>query len=62
MKFLKNILKWTVITLGLIITLLYIFDYGYIVSAAKVVYLTGHNTAFIDDYPYFENDSVMRGI
>lgn len=61
MKFLKKLLKWLAITLGLIISLLYIFDYGYILRGVKVVYFTGHNTAFIDDHPYFENDTIKKG-
>lgn len=61
MKFLKKLLKWLVITIGLIITSLYIFDYDYILKGIRVVYFTGHSTAFIDDYPYFENDIIKKG-
>ncbi|GAA4295556.1 serine hydrolase domain-containing protein [Aestuariibaculum suncheonense] len=61
MKFLKKLLKWIVITLALLIALLYLFDYGYIIRGARIVYLTGHDTAFIDDYPYFENDTIKAG-
>ena len=61
MKFLKKLLKLLVITIGLIITILYIFDYDYILRGVRVVYLTGHSTAFIDDYPYFENDVIEKG-
>ncbi|WP_308991839.1 serine hydrolase [Mariniflexile litorale] len=61
MKFLKKFLKWTVVLLGLLLIGLYIFDYGYILRGAKIVYFTGHNTAFIDDYPYFENDTIKKG-
>lgn len=60
MKFLKNFLKWFVIIIGLCFLLLYIFDYGYILKGVRVVYLTGHKTAFIDDYPYFENDTIKK--
>lgn len=58
MKFFKKLVKWLAISIGLIILLLYIFDYGYILRGVRVVYLTGHNTAFIDDYPYFANDTI----
>ena len=61
MKFFKKLLKWIVIILGLIIILLYVFDYGYILRGVRIVYLTGHKTAFIDDYPYFENDTIKKG-
>jgi len=61
MKFLKKIFKWTAYLIGSIIILLYIFDYDYILRGVKVVYFTGHNTAFIDDHPYFENDIIEKG-
>ena len=61
MKYLKKIFKWTLITIAALVLLLYVFDYGYILGAARVVYFTGHNTAFIDDFPYFENDIIEKG-
>ncbi len=60
MKFLKKLFKWLAIIIGVIILLLYIFDYGYILKGVRVVYFTGHKTAFIDDYPYFENDTIKK--
>lgn len=60
MKLLKKCFKWFVIIIGVIILLLYIFDYGYILRGVRVVYFTGHSTAFIDDYPYFENDTIKK--
>ena len=61
MKFFKKLLKWLAIVIGLIIFLLFIFDYNYILKGVRVVYFTGHNTAFINDYPYFENDIIKKG-
>ncbi|MFD2822444.1 serine hydrolase domain-containing protein [Lacinutrix iliipiscaria] len=61
MKILKKLLKWIVYIIGSIIILLYIFDYDYILKGIRVVYFTGHTTAFIDDYPYFENDIIEKG-
>ncbi|CAH8282752.1 CubicO group peptidase (beta-lactamase class C family) [Mariniflexile fucanivorans] len=61
MKFLKKLFKWIAIILVALVILLYIFDYSYILKGVRVVYLTGHNTAFIDDYPYFENDTIKKG-
>ena len=61
MKFFKKLFKWLAIIIGLIIISLYIFDYGYILRGVRVVYFTGHDTAFIDDYPYFENDIIEKG-
>ncbi len=37
---------------------LYITGYGYILKGVWVVYLHGHTTAFIDDFEYFENDTI----
>ncbi|MCK8478978.1 serine hydrolase domain-containing protein [Psychroserpens algicola] len=61
MKFLKKFFKWTLGIIALLVLLLYIFDYGYILRGVRVVYFTGHDTAFIDDYPYFENDTIKKG-
>ena len=40
--------------------LLFILGYGYIFKAVGTVYLTGHTTAFIDDYTYFENKVIQN--
>ncbi|RKE98901.1 serine hydrolase domain-containing protein [Ichthyenterobacterium magnum] len=61
MTFIKKLLKWIVGILIAIIITLYIFDYDYILKGVRVVYFTGHTTAFIDDYPYFENDVIEKG-
>lgn len=61
MKILKRLLIGIIGLLFLSIILLYIFDYGYILRGARIVYLTGHETVFIDDYPYFENDTIKKG-
>ena len=37
---------------------IYIMDYEYIFKGVRVVYLTGHRSAFIDDFPYFSNAKV----
>ncbi|XMO87833.1 serine hydrolase [Algibacter sp. AS12] len=61
MNFIKKLLKWILALLAVIVIALYIFDYEYILRGVKVVYFTGHKTAFIDDYPYFENDTIKKG-
>ncbi|MCF7566829.1 beta-lactamase family protein [Sabulilitoribacter arenilitoris] len=61
MTFLKKILKWLALIIGVVIILLYVFDYSYILRGIRVVYFTGHTTAFIDDYPYFENEIIEKG-
>ncbi|MDN3491656.1 serine hydrolase domain-containing protein [Winogradskyella bathintestinalis] len=61
MKLLKNLLKWLIGIIGLLIIAAYIFDYDYILKGIRVVYFTGHSTAYIDDYPHFENDTIKKG-
>ncbi|MFK7833289.1 MAG: serine hydrolase domain-containing protein [Winogradskyella sp.] len=61
MKFIKKTLKYLIGIIGLLIITSYIFDYDYILKGIRVVYFTGHVTAFIDDYPYFENDTIKKG-
>ena len=58
MKYLKKFFKWTLISIAVLVLLMYVFDYGYILRGVRVVYFTGHNSAFIDDFPYFENDII----
>ncbi|MAP53575.1 serine hydrolase [Altibacter sp.] len=57
----KRFLLWFVGILISIVILLYITDYNYILKGVRVVYLTGHTTAFIDDHVYFENDTIQTG-
>jgi CubicO group peptidase (beta-lactamase class C family) len=54
----KRFLKWFVSLLLLVVIVLYISDYDYILKGVRVVYLTGHTTAFIDDHTYFENEII----
>ncbi len=54
----RKVLKWLLISLAGIILILYATDYNYILKGIRVVYLTGHTTAFIDDYTYFDNRSI----
>lgn len=54
----KKCLKWcTGIVIVLLITM-YLTDYDYILKGVRVVYFTGHTTAFIDDHVYFENETI----
>lgn len=57
----KKFLKWFLIILVVITGLIYIFDYGYLVRAVQVTYLTGHKTAFLEDYTYFDNREIKAG-
>ncbi|EPR72302.1 Beta-lactamase [Winogradskyella psychrotolerans RS-3] len=61
MKFIKKLLKWLIGIIVALVIAAYIFDYDYILKGVRVVYFTGHSTAFIDDYPYFENDTIKKG-
>ena len=61
MKFIKKLLKWIIGIVSVLIIAAYIFDYDYILKGVRVVYFTGHVTAFIDDYPHFENDTIKKG-
>ncbi|MDX1543735.1 MAG: serine hydrolase [Christiangramia sp.] len=54
----KKLVRYLLIFIGFLLfasLILYVLGYGYIFKAVSTTYLTGHKTAFIDDYPYFEN-------
>ena len=55
MKFIKGFFKYFLGLILILIALAYITDYDYILKGVRVVYLTGHTTAYIDDYPHFQN-------
>lgn len=57
----KKILKWFLILLAVIVAVIYIFDLSYLVRAVRVTYLTGHKTAFLEDYTYFNNREIKAG-
>lgn len=61
MRYLKNFFKGLIFFILLIVVALYITDYDYILKGARVVYMTGHKTAYIDDHPSFENATIDNG-
>lgn len=61
MKFIKNLFKWLVILIGLVIITLYITDTDYLIKAVRTIYLTGHSTAYLEDYKKFDNQTVANG-
>ncbi|MDO7172212.1 serine hydrolase domain-containing protein [Mariniflexile sp. AS56] len=61
MKFLRKLLKWIAILFGLFIIVLYITDTDYLLKAVRTIYLTGHSTAYLEDYKKFENQTVENG-
>lgn len=59
MRRLRRFLKGLLAIILLLVGLLFLFDYDYILKGVRVVYMTGHTTAFIDDFVYFENDTIQ---
>ena len=62
MKFLRKLLKYTLIIVGLLVILLYILDYDYLLKAVRTIYLSGHTTAYLEDYKKFDNRTIESGI
>ncbi|MBK5212702.1 MAG: serine hydrolase [Flavobacteriaceae bacterium] len=58
MKRLKKFFKWVFVLLIVAVVGLYITGYGYILKGVWVVYLHGHNTAYIDDFKFFETEKI----
>ncbi|MFT5892994.1 MAG: CubicO group peptidase (beta-lactamase class C family) [Dokdonia sp.] len=61
MKSIKKFLKGFISVIILLVIIAYITDYEYILKGVRVVYMTGHVTAYIDDYPHFENEKIANG-
>lgn len=55
MKRLKKILVGLLLFCALTVGLLYAFNLDYLLTAIRTVYLTGHTTAYLDDYKKFDN-------
>ena len=62
MKFLKKLFIWVVLILGLLVITLYITDTDYLLKAVRTIYLTGHSTAYLEDYAKFDNKPVENGV
>lgn len=58
----KKFLKWFVIIAIVLTALVYLLDLGYLLRAVRVTYLTGHKTAFLEDYSYFDNREIKKGV
>ena len=58
----KKTLKWTgtILLSLLLLTVIGLFmtGHGYILKAIRVVYMTGHTSAFLGDYSYFNNRTI----
>ena len=56
----KFILRLSVL-IAVLIAALYITDTDFIIKAIRTIYLTGHSTAFLDDYKYADNKTIKNG-
>ena len=61
MKLLKKILLTFLGLLILSVGLLYLFNKEYLLKGIRITYLKGHKTAYIDDYPNFDNRTIKAG-
>lgn len=61
MKIIKRIFAVLFLTIMLLIVAAYIFNFDYLIKAVRTIYLNGHTTAFLDDYQYFDNDTIKSG-
>ncbi len=65
MTYFLKFLKWLSISLvSLILVLLiamYAFGVDYILKGVYVIYMQGHQTAYLDDYRYFDNHNIETG-
>jgi CubicO group peptidase (beta-lactamase class C family) len=57
----KKVLKRIFLFLVLIIAILYITDTDYLLKAVRTIYLTGHSTAYLEDYKKFDNQPIDIG-
>ncbi|MCB0458016.1 MAG: serine hydrolase [Flavobacteriaceae bacterium] len=62
MRRLKKTVKWLAIIIVLLIAALYITDTDYLIKAVRTIYLTGHTTAYLEDYQKFDNHPVENGV
>ena len=57
----KKLLKRIILVLVLVIAVLYITDTDYLLKAVRTIYLTGHSTAYLEDYNKFDNQPIDIG-
>ena len=61
MKIIKRILFVLLGFIILCVGLLYLFNKEYLLKGIRITYLKGHKTAYIDDYPNFDNRTIKAG-
>lgn len=62
MKFARIFSVWFVMPVAVLVLLMYLFDVDYILKAVRVTYFNGYKTAFLDDYKYFDNRTIDKGV
>lgn len=58
MKFIKRIFQTILFLILTAMILAYVTGHSYLIRAVWVTYMHGHKTAFLDDYKYFDNDTL----
>ena len=61
MKIIKRILFVLLGFIILCVGLLYLFNKEYLLKGIRITYLKGYTTAYIDDYPEFDNRKIEAG-
>lgn len=61
MKYVKRFFIGLFLVVIFIVTGFYVFGYGYIFKAVRVIYGSGHKTAFLSDYERFDNRVIRKG-
>lgn len=61
MKFLLRFLLGLLLVFGIITALLYVYNFEYILKGIRTTYLSGYTTAYIDDFPEFDNRVIASG-
>jgi len=54
----KKTLKKSTLIIIVLFGALYISDYNYLLKGVSTIYLTGHKTAFLNDYTHFDNETL----
>ena len=61
MRFFKKAILYVLIFLTTLIILAYVSKVDYLLKAVRVIYLKGHQTAYLEDYKEFDNDTISKG-